>query len=44
MNILNSKPGPYFREIYNDLEIKILKGELENNKESITQYILNNYS
>ena len=44
MNILNKKAGPYFRDIYNDLEIKILKGELDNNKESITQYILNNYS
>lgn len=44
MEILNKKAGPYFKDIYNDLEIKILKGELENNRESIENYILNNYS
>lgn len=44
MSILNKKAGPYFKDIYNDLEIKILKGELNNNRESIEKYILNNYS
>jgi tRNA nucleotidyltransferase (CCA-adding enzyme) len=44
MNILNKKAGPYFKEIYQDLEVKILKGELENNKEIIENYIIQNYS
>lgn len=44
MRILNKKAGPYFKDIYSDLELKILKGELANNKESIENYILNNYS
>jgi len=44
MEVLNRKPGPYFKDIYNDLEIKILNGELENNNELIRQYIINNYS
>ena len=44
MYLLNKKPGPYFKDIYNDLEIKILNGQLENNNEIIKNYILNNYS
>lgn len=44
MKILNKKPGSYFRDIYNDLENKILKMELNNTKEDISSYIKLNYS
>ena len=44
MGLLNKKPGSYFRDIYNDLEVKILNKELDNTKEEISSYILSNYS
>lgn len=42
--ILNKKPGKYIREIMNDIEKSILNNSLNNNKEEIKEYILNNYS
>jgi tRNA nucleotidyltransferase (CCA-adding enzyme) len=41
--ILDRKPGPLFREIYNDLEKEIINNKLKNNKGDITEYLLNNY-
>ena len=42
-NILNKEPGSYIKEIYKDLEEKIINNTLENNKEIIEEYIKNNY-
>lgn len=42
-SILNKKPGKYIREIIDDLEVKILKNKLNNNKEELKEYILANY-
>lgn len=41
--LLEKKPGPLFKDIYNDLEQKILERIIDNNKERIEEYILNNY-
>ena len=43
MNILNSKPGKYLKDIISDVEREILYRRLENKKESIVEYILKNY-
>ena len=42
--ILNKEPGSYFRDIYNDLEDKLLKKELNNTKTEISSYIMLNYN
>ena len=42
--ILNKKPGKYIKEIMNDIEKNILNNALNNNKEDIKVFILNNYS
>jgi len=42
-NILNRKPDLFLKEIYDDLEIKILNNELMNKNESLKNYIINNY-
>ncbi|MBR3490425.1 MAG: hypothetical protein IKH36_02925 [Bacilli bacterium] len=42
--ILNKKPGIYIREIYNKLEEEILNHRLENNKEKLEEFIIQNYS
>ena len=42
-DILNQKPGKFLKDIYCDLENKILVGELNNNKEEIIKYIKENY-
>lgn len=44
MEILKRNAGPYFKDIYNDLEDKILKGDLLNENNAIRNYILVNYS
>ena len=41
-NILNKEPGSYIKDILLDLEKQIVNGKLENTKEKITEYILNN--
>ena len=43
MKELNKAPGKYLKEIYEDLEEKIIKGELVNNKEEICKYIKERY-
>lgn len=43
MSILNKEGGPYIKNIYKDLTKKILLNEIDNSKNSITSYILNNY-
>ncbi len=42
--ILNIKPSSLIKEIIEDLEKKIIHGQLENNKSIITEYIKKNYS
>ncbi len=42
-HILNKKPGPFIKEIYDDLEIKILNKELKNDNKKILNYIKNKY-
>ena len=42
-DILNKKPGKFLKDIYYDLENKILVGKLNNNKEEIIKYIKENY-
>lgn len=44
MKLLNRGPGEYLRMIYDDLEKEILYGKLPNQKEAISQYILNHYN
>ena len=41
--LLNRKPGKFLKEIFNDLEYKIVNKLLENDKEKIKQYIIENY-
>lgn len=43
MMILNRNGGPYIRQIYNDLEKKILIGEIKNKNKAIREYIVANY-
>ncbi len=43
-NILSIKPSPIIKEIIEDLEKKIIHGQLENNKIVLTEYIKKNYS
>lgn len=43
-SILKKNPGAYLKEIFSDLENKILSLELENEKEALTSYIQNTYS
>ncbi len=43
MNLLNKTPGKYIRDVYSDLEEKIIKGELINNKVEICKYIQERY-
>lgn len=41
--ILNIKPGPLFKEVYDKITIEIINNNLENKKEKIEEYIINNY-
>ena len=41
--LLNIKPSKKIKEIYNDLETKILNNELNNIHKEITMYLVNNY-
>lgn len=43
MNILNRGSGEYLRNIYNDLTIMLLNGKIENTKEVLSNYVVNNY-
>lgn len=42
--ILGKEPGPYLKEILNDLENKILSLELENDRDKIEEYLMVYYS
>ncbi len=42
-SLLNKKPGGYLRDIYRDLEDKILSLELANEKEALVQYVVQQY-
>ena len=44
MRILNKEPGKYLKNIYDDLENNILYNKLENKREILEEYIVNNYS
>ena len=41
--LLDKGPNSYLKDIYNDLEYKILKRELINDKNKIKEYIKTNY-
>jgi len=41
--LLNRRPGKFLKEIFSDLEYKLVNKLLENDKEKIKQYILQNY-
>lgn len=41
--ILKKKPSAFLNDIYNNLEIEILKGKLKNNQKDILEYIKNNF-
>ena len=43
VKILNKKPGPYLKNIYDNLEKMILSGSLENDKDSLIKYCMDNY-
>ncbi len=38
--ILEIKPGPFLKDLYDDIELGIIKKEIKNTKESIKKYIL----
>ena len=42
--LLNKKAGPFLKDLYSDLELKILENVIENKKEKIEEYILSNYN
>lgn len=42
-NLLEKQPGPYLKEIYNEIEKRIIYKKLENNKEQIMNYIIKEY-
>ncbi len=41
--LLNKRPGKFLKEIFTDLEYKIVNKLLTNDKETLKQYIINNY-
>jgi len=43
IDVVNKKPGPWLKQIYNDIEIKIITSKLKNDKDKIIEYILKNY-
>ena len=43
MSLLNKKSGPYMKMIMTDLEYKILHGDLENDIDTLKDYVLKNY-
>lgn len=43
-DLLNKVPGPFLKKIFDDIEEKIYKGLLNNDKEEIKEYILSNFS
>ena len=43
IGLFNKKPGRFISDVYNDIEEKILLGELNNNLDDLTDYIKRNY-
>ena len=43
MKILKKPGGKYLKEIYDDIEDKIINNKLNNNKQDICNYILEKY-
>ena len=43
MIVLNIEPGKYIKEILDDVEENIIKGNLENDTDRIIEYIVNKY-
>ncbi|MDD2435579.1 MAG: hypothetical protein PHO63_04935 [Bacilli bacterium] len=43
-SLLNKEPGQYLKEVFNDIELKIINNELKNKKSDIKQYLLNKYT
>jgi len=41
MSLLGTKPGKYLRNIINNIEEEVVKGNLSNNKEDLVDYVLN---
>jgi len=41
--LLNKKPGKFLKEIFNDLEYKLVNKLLENDKDVLKKYIIENY-
>ena len=41
--LLNRKPGKFLREIFDDLEYKLVNQLLENEKDTLKKYIIENY-
>ena len=41
--LLNKEPGPYLKELYDNLVLEIINNNLNNKKEEIEKYILDNY-
>lgn len=42
-HLLNKEPDRFLNKIINDIEFKIVNNELDNNKDSLTKFIENNY-
>ena len=41
--LLNKRPGKFLKEIFDDLEFKLVNKELENDKDNLKEYIVENY-
>ena len=41
--LLNKEPGKFISEIFNDLEYKLVNKQLQNDKEQLKKYIIENY-
>ena len=42
-NVLGREPGNYIKDIMDDIEKKIIMGEIDNNKDNLIEYVKNNY-
>ena len=43
MSTLNKESGPYLKVIMEDLEYKVLHGDLENDIDKLKDYVVKNY-
>ena len=42
-NLLNRQPGKWLKEVFNDIEYKLVNKKILNNKKDLSKYILENY-